>query len=64
MLFDLNIYDSDREESNIKDSYKRRVSNDEILNMHLLVFFSPLLEAFLVLFLFKVFLKKVEDKVI
>ena len=33
MLFDLNIYDSDREESNIKDSYKRRVSNDEILNI-------------------------------
>jgi hypothetical protein len=33
MLFDLNIYDNDREESNIKDSYKRRVSNDEILNI-------------------------------
>ena len=33
MLFDLNIVDRDSEESNIKDSYKRRVSNDEILNI-------------------------------
>ncbi len=33
MLFDLNVFDRENEESIIKDSYKRRVSNDEILNI-------------------------------
>ena len=33
MMFDLNIHNRDREDSNFKDSYRRRVSNDEILNV-------------------------------